>query len=84
MEVETSGVHSHLNDRSRICSCVQSSERGFMARSARAHVSASDPDSSPVVYSDSQSVVALSKNPVHHNASKHIEVRYGGVSNTSV
>ena len=22
VEVETSGVHSHLNDRSRICSCV--------------------------------------------------------------
>ena len=35
-----------------------------------------DSDSAPVVYSDSQSAVALSKNPVHHNASKHIEVRY--------
>ena len=33
-----------------------------------------DSDSAPVVYSDSQSVVALSKNPAHHNASKHIEV----------
>ena len=33
-------------------------------------------ESAPNVYSDSQSVVALSKNPVHHNASKHIEVRY--------
>ena len=35
-----------------------------------------DSDSAPVVYSDSQSDVALSKNLVHHNASKHIEVRY--------
>ena len=35
-----------------------------------------DSDSALVVYNDSQSVVALSKNPVHHNASKHIEVRY--------
>ena len=35
-----------------------------------------DSDSAPVVYNDSQSVVALSKNPVHHNTSKHIEVRY--------
>ena len=35
-----------------------------------------DSDLAPVVYSDSQSVVALSKNSVHHNASKHIEVRY--------
>ena len=35
-----------------------------------------DSDSAPVVYIDSQSVVALSKNPVHHNASKHIEVLY--------
>ena len=33
-------------------------------------------DSAPVVYSDSQGVVALSKNHVHHNASKHINVRY--------
>ena len=33
-------------------------------------------DSAPIVYSDSQGVVALSKNPVHHNASKHIDVRY--------
>jgi hypothetical protein len=30
----------------------------------------------PTVFSDSQGVVALTKNPVHHNASKHIEVRY--------
>ena len=35
-----------------------------------------DSDSALVVYSDSQGVVALSKNPVHHNASKHIDVRY--------
>ena len=35
-----------------------------------------DSDSAPVVHNDSESVVALSKNPVHHNASKHIEVRY--------
>ena len=41
MEVETSRVHSHLNDRSRICSYVRRSERSFMARSAGAHVSAS-------------------------------------------
>ena len=31
-------------------------------------------DSAPVFYSDSQGVVALSKNPVHHNVSKHIDV----------
>ena len=35
-----------------------------------------DSDSTPIVYSDSQGVVALSKNPVRHNASKHIDVRY--------
>jgi hypothetical protein len=28
------------------------------------------------MFSDSQGAVALAKNPVHHNASKHIEVRY--------
>jgi hypothetical protein len=28
------------------------------------------------VFSDNQGAVALAKNPVHHNASKHIEVRY--------
>ena len=33
-------------------------------------------DSAPVVYKDSQGVVSLSKNEVHHNASKHIGVRY--------
>ena len=33
-------------------------------------------DSAPIVYNDSQGVVALSKNPVHHNASKHIDVWY--------
>ena len=33
-----------------------------------------DSDSAPIVYNDSQGVVALSKNPVHHNASKHIDV----------
>mgnify|MGYP000488749774 CR=1 FL=1 len=30
----------------------------------------------PVVLNDSQGVVALAKNLVRHNASKHIEVRY--------
>ena len=35
-----------------------------------------DSNSAPVVYNDSQGVVALSKNPVHHNASKHIDVQY--------
>jgi hypothetical protein len=30
----------------------------------------------PTVLSDSQGAIALAKNPVHHNASKHIEVRY--------
>ena len=47
-----------------------------MTQSAGAYVSASRLRSAPVVYNDSQSVVALLKNPVHHNASKHIEVRY--------
>ena len=35
-----------------------------------------DSDSAPIVYSGSQGVVAFSKNPIHHNASKHINVRY--------
>ena len=33
-------------------------------------------DSALVVYINNQGVVALSKNPVHHNASKHIDVQY--------
>ena len=35
-----------------------------------------DSNSALVVYSDSQGVVALPKNPVHHNGSKRIDVRY--------
>ena len=34
-----------------------------------------DSDSALVFYNDSQGVVAISKNPVHHHASKHIDVR---------
>jgi hypothetical protein len=30
----------------------------------------------PIVLSESKGAVALAKNPVHHIASKHIEVRY--------
>jgi hypothetical protein len=30
----------------------------------------------PIVLSDNQGVVALAKNAVHYNASKHIQVRY--------
>ena len=33
-------------------------------------------DSAPVFYNEIQGVVALSKNLVHNNASKHIDVRY--------
>ena len=35
-----------------------------------------DYDLVPVVYTDSLGVVALSKNLIHHNTSKHIDVRY--------
>ena len=75
-KVKTSGVHSHLNDRSRICSCVRRSKRGFMVGRLAHTFRQVDSDSAPVVYSDSQSVVALLKNPVHHNASKHIDIQY--------
>ena len=30
----------------------------------------------PIIFNDSQGAVALVKNHLHHNASKHIEVRY--------
>ena len=33
-------------------------------------------DSTPFVYSDSQGAITLLKNPVHHNASKHIDIQY--------
>ena len=35
-----------------------------------------DSDSTLVVYIDNQGVISLSKNMVHHNASKHIDVGY--------
>ena len=35
-----------------------------------------DSNLAPVVYNDSQGVIALSKNPVHHNTSKHMDIRY--------
>ena len=35
-----------------------------------------DSDSALVFYNNNQGVIALSKYPVHHNASKHINVRY--------
>ena len=35
-----------------------------------------DSDSTLVVYNDSQGVISLSKNPIHHSASNHIDVRY--------
>ena len=41
VEVETSGVHNHLNDRNGICSCVRLGKRRFMAHSIGAHVSTS-------------------------------------------
>ena len=33
-----------------------------------------DSDSAAIFYNDSHGVVALSKNLVHHNASKHIDI----------
>ena len=35
-----------------------------------------DPRWTLVILSDIQGVVALAKNPVHHDASKHIEIMY--------
>ena len=76
VEVETSGVHSHLNDRSRICSCVHATKEAlWLGRLAHTFRQVNS-DLAPVVHNDSQSVVALSKNLVHHNASKLIDIRY--------
>ena len=36
----------------------------------------SDPSWIPVMLCDSQRAVELARNPIHHNAMKHIEVRY--------
>ena len=41
VEIETLGVHIHLNDRSGIHSCVRRNKESFMARSVGAHVSTS-------------------------------------------
>jgi hypothetical protein len=38
----------------------------------------------PTVFSDSQGAVALAKNLVHHNALKHIEVRYHFVRDCAI
>ena len=41
MEVETLGVHDHINDRGRICSRVRRCEGSLMAQSAGMHISTS-------------------------------------------
>ena len=41
MEIETSRVHDHFDDRSWIYSCDRHGERSFMARSVSMHISAS-------------------------------------------
>jgi hypothetical protein len=38
----------------------------------------------PTVFSDSQGAVALANNLVHHNVSKHIEVRYHFVRDCAI
>ena len=76
MEVKTSGVTATSTiEAEYVAASDEAKEALWLGRLAYTFRQV-DSDSAPVVYSDSQSVVALSKNPVHHNASKHIEVRY--------
>ena len=41
-----------------------------------------DSNSAQIVYSNSKGTITLSKNPVHYNASKHIEVQYHFAQNS--
>ena len=79
VEVKTSGVQNHPTKAKYVVASDAAKEALWLSRLAHTFRQVNS-DSAPVVYSDSKSVVGLSKNPVHHNASKNIEVRYQGKS----
>ena len=76
MEVETSGVHNHLNVQAEYVAASDAAKEALWLGRLAHTFRQVDSDSAPVVYSDNQGVVALSKYLVHHNAFKHINVRY--------
>lgn len=40
------------------------------------------PAATPILYSDNQAALAIAQNPVHHQRSKHIDIRYHFVRDT--
>jgi hypothetical protein len=61
-----------LKSKLQDCTVMSTTKAEYVARTFRQVNS----KWTPIVFSDSQGVVALAKNLVHHNVSKHIEVRY--------
>ena len=76
MEIKTSGLAATSTTEAEYVVASDAAkealwlgQQAFMFRQAEI-------SSAPIVYRDSQGGVALSKSLVHHNASKHINVRY--------
>ena len=77
MEVETSGVHNHrATTKAEYVAAFDAAKQALWLGRLAHTFRQVDSDSAPVVYKDTKGVVAVSKNPVHYNTSKHINVRY--------
>ena len=76
MEVKPSRVHDHINDRGRIHSPSDTTKEALWLDRLACTFRQADSNLALVVYTDNQGAIPLSKNPVQHNASKHIDVRY--------
>jgi hypothetical protein len=76
VEVQTAGLHDDSTTEAEyIVASDAAKEALWLGRLARTFRQC-NLKWIPTVFSDSQGVVGLAKNLVHHNASKHIEVGY--------
>ena len=83
MESDTSGKHDTSTTEAEYIAASHATKKALCLGRLAHTFRQVDSDSALVFYSDSQGVVALSKNLVHHNASKHIGVPYHFVQTAS-
>ena len=73
LEISSPRMHCSVHYKGRVCCSQRNMQGSWLSRLA---CDMGIPKFVPILFCDSQSAIALAKNPVYHAKTKHIGVRY--------